>query len=348
MFVINALLNTPQVFKSYIAADPSLWWDNGYILKMAPAKLPALAGLNTTLFISGRTGKEGEDMKIDAMNGILKEMAPAGLTWKSIAYPDETHSSIRLKSMYDGLKFSYGWHSGEINFHPMNGIVLKNHPFNVWYFSDPTNVRYTLDGTVPTMMSEKMQREINLTDAAKITVKQFTNRARYDKVKSGDFILGKAFQPVSKPKNMQPGGFHYAYYEVQWDKFQDLKGLKPQQTGIMNAAFNTDKLPRKNNYVLLIEGLLEAEEDGYYIFVLDADTDSKLYLNNQLLIRWEDANNNRTCSYILPLKKGFYPLRLEYLHKHEDINLKLLYTTPTSVKTRSVIPIPLRLQYSRQ
>lgn len=348
LFVINALLNAPQAFKSYIAVDPSLWWDNGYIQRIAPAKLPALAGLNTTLFISGRTGKEGEHMKIDSMNIILRKMAPAGLTWESVAYPDETHSSIRLKSIYDGLKFSYGWHSSQINFHPMNGIVLDNHPFKVWYFSDTTKVRYTLNGTTPTMMSEKMQPEISLTAPVRINVKQFTNRARYDKMQSGDFVLGKAFIPRSKSKNIQSGGFRYAYYELEGNKFQDLKDTKPQQTGITDAAFDTDKLPRKNNYMLVVDGLLETEEEGYYIFVLDADTDSKLYLNNQLLIQWEGSGSNRTFSYMLPLKKGFYPLRLEYLHKNEEFNLKLGYVTPTSIKTRSVIPIPLNLQYRQQ
>jgi predicted alpha/beta superfamily hydrolase len=253
LFVINALLNTPHTFKGYIAVDPSLWWDNGYIQRIAPAKLPALAGLNTTLFISGRTGKDGEHMKIDSMNVILDKMAPAGFTWKSVAYPDETHSSIRLKSMYDGLKFSYGWHNGEISFHPMNGIVLKDQPFNVWCFSDTTELRYTLDGTMPAITSEKMQPENNLMNAVKLNVKQFTNRARYDKTKSGDFIQGKALQPLSTLKNIQPGGFHYAYYEVQGDEFQHLKAAKPQQTGIMNADFNMDKLPRKNNYVLLVD-----------------------------------------------------------------------------------------------
>lgn len=348
LFVINALLNAPQTFKSYIAVDPSLWWDNCYIQRMAPAKLPTLAGLNTTLFISGRTGRDGEHMKIDSMNTILKNMAPAGLTWESIAYPDETHSSIRLKSISDGLKFSYGWHNSQVNFHPMNGVVLKDQPISIWYFGDTAKVRYTLDGTTPTMMSEKMQPEIKLADAARINVKQFTNRARYDNMKSGDFVLGKVFQPLSKPKNIQPGGFHYAYYEVEGDQFKDFKGQKPQQTGITNADFNPDKFPRKNNYVLLVDGLLEAEEDGYYIFVLDADTDSKLYLNNQLLIRWNGSNSNRTSSYLLPLKKGFYPLRLEYLHKNEEFKLKLGYATPGSIKTRNVIPIPVNLQYSQR
>ncbi|SFD24047.1 Predicted hydrolase of the alpha/beta superfamily [Chitinophaga sp. CF118] len=346
LFVINALLNEPKTFKSYIAVDPSLWWDNCYIQKIAPDKLLALAGLNITLFISGREGQESESMKITTIDTVLKKMAPAELTWKIVNYPDETHSSIRLKSIYDGLKFSYGWHNGQIEFHPMNGIVLKDKPLKIWYFGDTTKAHYTLDGTEPTVLSAKIQPEINLTDASKITVKQFTNRSRYDKIKTGDFTTEKALKPISKQKNVISGGFHYAYYEGGWDTSANFKDLKPQKTGITNADFDADKLPRKNNYALVIDGLLEAKEDGYYIFVLDADKNSKLYLNNRLLIRWAGSYSNRTYSYILPLEKGFYPLRLEYLHKNEDFKLKLSYLTPSIMSTKNPIPIPLNLQYS--
>lgn len=348
LFVIDALLNAPQTFKSYIAVDPSLWWDNCYIQKIAPAKLPALAGSNTTLFISGREGPEGAVMKIDSMNLILRQMAPAGLLWKSIAYPDETHSSVRLKSIYDGLKFSYGWQNGNIDFHPRGGIIRKNDTIPLWYFGDTANVRYTLDGAEPTRASEHIQSEMYLTDAAIVTIKQFTRRARYDKMKSGTFMMGKTLQPVSKPAGVQPGGFHYAYYEVDSSQFQQLKGLTPQQTGITDSAFQPGKLPRKNNYALLIDGWLETQEEGYYIFLLDADTDSKLYLNDQLLIRWNGSSADRTSSYILPLTKGFYRFRLEYLHKNEDFGLRMSYVLPSAIQAKNPQPVPVDLQYSRR
>ncbi|MCF6403066.1 PA14 domain-containing protein [Chitinophaga filiformis] len=345
LFVINALLNEPKTFKSYIAVDPSLWWDNCYIQKIAPDKLSALAGSDITLFISGREGQDGEGMKIATMDTVLNKFKPAGLTWKHINYPDETHSSVRLKSIYDGLKFSYGWHNGQIEFHPMNGIVSKDKPLKVWYFGDTTKAFYTLDGSQPSIASAKVQSEIDITDAAKITVKQFTNRARYDKIKTGDFRVEKPSSPVTKQKNIQAGGFHYAYYEGKWDSTTNFKQLKPQREGITTADFDIDKLPLKNNYALVIDGLLQTKEDGYYIFVLDADKGSKLYINNQLLIRWEGSYSNRTYSYVLPLQKGYYPFRLEYLHKNEDFKLRLSYLTPGILNTKEPIPIPSDVQY---
>src|SRR5688500_7032592 len=45
MFVMYAMLKEPTTFKSYIAVDPSMWWDKCYIPKMAAKELPALADL---------------------------------------------------------------------------------------------------------------------------------------------------------------------------------------------------------------------------------------------------------------------------------------------------------------
>ncbi|WP_367867270.1 alpha/beta hydrolase-fold protein [Pedobacter sp. WC2423] len=345
LFVTYALLNEPQTFKSYIAVDPSLWWDKCYIQKIASSKLPGLAGLALTLFISGREGEEGKVMKIDTMNTILKKYAPAGLTWKSIAYPNETHNSIRLKSTYDGLKFCYAGFNNKAQFRPMNGIILKDKPFKIWFFNDTTTVHYTLDGTIPTILSDKMQHELTLNTAAKVTTENFTARARYNHTVTGDFAAGKILPPVSKQKNVKPGGFNYAYYEGKWANWPDFKNLKnPVKAGITNGDFKLDKIQKKDNIAVIIDGQLESKEEGYYIFILENGEEANLYLCNRLLMRITDSNS-KLCTYMVPLTKGFYPFRIESFHKEEGYKLKLSYLTPGITHKKNGIPIPLDLQY---
>jgi len=347
LFVMYAMLNEPTIFKSYIAVDPSLWWDKCYVPKMAASKLPTLAGLNTTLFISGREGEALKEMKIDTMDIVLKKMAPPNLSWKLIAYPDETHSSIRLKSTYDGLKFTYAGLTSNIEFHPMNGLLLKDKPIKVWYFDDTTKVRYTLDGRVPTIASPKVQREITLTGPARVTYKRFSMRSNHDKSTTGDFTIVEPLRPVTKQKNLKPGGFNYSYYEGDWDTWPELKNLKPAKTGITDNNFDVEKLPRKKNYALVIDGFLETKEEGYYLFFLEADKNSKLFLGNRLLIQWDGNYTRRVYTYILPLSKGFYPLRIEYLHKNEDFKLRTGYLTPSTMDPKNIGSIPSEMQYSQ-
>ena len=140
--------------------------------------------------------------------------------------------------------------------------------------------------------------------------------------------------------------FQYGYYEGEWDKLPDFKTLKPVKTGLIDSSFNIDNFPRKNNFALLIEGHLEVKDDGYYIFALDSDDGSKLYLDNRLLIDYDGLHgggNNK--SYIVPLQKGFYPFRLEYFQKDGGRTLKLVYVTP-AIGSPKPIAIPLQLQYS--
>jgi len=349
LFVMYALLKEPQVFSSYIAADPSFWWDKNYMNKVAADKLPGLANLNKTLYISGREGDAYKGMGIVGMDSILKVKAPAGLTWKAQAYPDETHGSVRLKSMYDGLKFTYnGFTTKGPEFHPMSGTVLKDKPVKIWLFSDPSKSRYTIDGTEPTQSSAKMQAEITLSAPAKLSVKQFANKDKFSKTSTGYFQTGTPWPALAKVKKIKPGGFHYAYYEGEWDKLPDFNKLKPVQSGTTDKNFDINKFPRQNNFALLIDGWMEVKEDGYYIFGLSSDDGSKFYLDNQLLLDNDGLHDSGSFkSYILPLQTGFYPFRLEYFQKDGGRDLKLVYLTPSIIDSKNPIPIPLELQYSR-
>jgi len=345
LFAMFALLNEPQLFSSYLAVDPSFWWDNGYVIKQAAEKLTTLSGLNKNLYISGREGHYPE-MGIDTMESILKIKAPTDLPWKVVGYENETHNSIKLKSMYDGLKFAYNGYklkNESVEFHPMNGIVLKDSPYVVYCFSN-FPIRFTSDGTPPTITSAKMERENTLSGPAVLNLKSFTPRGKYDKNARGKFILGEAPTPFAKPGKFKQGGFSYSYYEGKWDSLPNFKKLKPVQSGTIDKDFTFHKFPSKIHFACLFEGLLEIKEEGYYIFVLDSDDGAKFYLKNKLLIDYDGSHtNNQSQTYLLPLKKGFYPLRLEYFQKEGRFDLRLRYLTPGS---KEPVPIPMEVQYS--
>ncbi len=153
-------------------------------------------------------------------------------------------------------------------------------------------------------------------------------------------------KPLSNANNWQRGGFNYAYYEGTWDQWPDITKLTPVKTGITDSSFDTDKLPRKNHYALVIDGLLETNEEGYYIFGLNADKGSKLYIDH-LLVATCDGEFPR--AIIVPLSKGFYPFRVEYLHQDEAYSLDWQqYLTPGILESQNYILIPANLQYNKR
>ena len=50
-------------------------------------------------------------------------------------------------------------------------------------------------------------------------------------------------------------------------------------------------------------------------------------------------------SYVVPLEKGFYPMRSEYFQKEGGAEISLIYVTPGTMEP---IPIPLSLQYHKK
>ncbi len=318
------------------------------MLGTVASKLPSLTIANRILYITGREGVGMTDMRIPQIDSVLKKFAPATLTWKLTAYPDESHGTVRLKSAYDGLKFSYPGYSSKKNvFHPMNGILLKDQPIHLWFFSDTANIKYTKDGTDPTSSSAPFGPDYLLTGPARITIGRPTLRQSGNQYFTGTFVAGDYLPPGKQDRNLKPGGFDYAYYEGAWLKLPQFATLQPVKTGRVDSNFSIDKMPRLVNFALVISGQLKVTEDGYYLFGVDADDGYRLYLDNLLLLDYDGLHDGDApgCSYIIPLKKGFYHIRQEYFQKEGGRKLDLVYLTPSIIASKKPIPFPLSLQY---
>ncbi|HVS91298.1 MAG TPA: alpha/beta hydrolase-fold protein [Mucilaginibacter sp.] len=352
LFVTYVLLNEPEVFKSYIAADPSYWWDNRYMLPDAAKKLPSLAGMQRSIYITGRAGQGMREMAIDPMDTLFQKYAPPAVAWKVTSYANETHGTIRLKTMYDGLRFIYqGFRQRAPEFHPMAGIMLKDKPIKIWDFDDDTSkAHYTIDGSMPTGNSPNITKTMMLNSAGTFTVKVFTSNDKFDKSASGVFTEGPALPPSRLSKDLNPGGLHYAYYEGEWSKLPDFSKLKPVKEGFAGKDFDIGKMPKQQNFGVVFTGQFEAKQDGYYLFALVSDDGSKLFLNGKALVDNDGLHDaSRGKSYIVPLKKGFYPIRLEYFQKDEGVTLKLVYIAPDKMDARipDAVPVPDELLYGR-
>ncbi|WP_276371917.1 serine hydrolase [Chryseolinea sp. H1M3-3] len=107
LFAIYTYLNEPTLFTSYLTVEPSLWWGNEYINKIAPEKLKNKEGIKNSLWISSRDGGAQVGMGISRFDSLLTQSAPKDLQWKVEAYSNETHFSAIWKGIYDGLKYTY-------------------------------------------------------------------------------------------------------------------------------------------------------------------------------------------------------------------------------------------------
>jgi predicted alpha/beta superfamily hydrolase len=357
MFTIYTFLTNPQIFNSYIASDPALWWNEGYVLKLAERNIQSLSHETKTLFVGGRNGGIYEAFGIKDLESLLTKKAPGNLRWETVSNVDEHHGSVRLKNIYDGLKFTYfGYSSFMVDFFPMSGILLKDKPVPILLYSTYLNInpgiRYTTDGSDPDVKSPRFDYGTMVSAPSIFTLKQFSNFGP-DKIMKGTFILGDRFAPLINLTGIDSGGFHYEYYELNLSNNPIGKGSKPLLQGILNNNFNLNNFTTKSPFTCLIEGFLKCGTEGYYTFFIEADTLAKFYIDNKLLMTVDLSMDKLSGkSFVLPLAKGFHQIRIEYFHNDGNRNLSITYLPPVSSDidklARLPINIPFYLQYRKK
>lgn len=130
--VINCLINHPDLFNAYIAASPSFWWDQKFLLKVADKKLKTTTVLPKTLFFSdGNEGASSDPQfhtDVLKFDSLLKKQNIKGLDFKYTGYPNESHMAVPIISYYDGLRFVYRqWELPPINDEKINSGIIMNH-----------------------------------------------------------------------------------------------------------------------------------------------------------------------------------------------------------------------------
>lgn len=109
LFVIDTLLTAPELFDDWIAASPSLWWDDLAFAKALPANLKAAPAGPERIYLAladeGGWMEEGVERLVDA----LREHAPLGWQWAYVPFGNsETHGTHYDLAALDAFRLFYG------------------------------------------------------------------------------------------------------------------------------------------------------------------------------------------------------------------------------------------------
>lgn len=335
LFTLYVLLEDPGLFRNYYCSDPAIPWNNRRIITMAAETFRNTTDLNKTLWING-VRETYRNVGIGKMDSVLKAMAPKGLRWKISIYPDETHMSVRLKGIYDGLKYAFhGYNSKKlVEFHPMNGSLLEGKPARIFLNGSFPDVHYTTDASEPDTSSKLAPQMIEITGPARLTVKWLGENKKYITAQKGNFELSKVWPSLQDVKNIKPGGLRYSYYEGKWERLPDFTKLKAIKTGIADSSFSLEKLTAMSSFGCVFEGYLKIDIEGYHIFALSSSDGSKFFINGHEIINNDGLHGSDYYkSYVVPLQKGFYPVRLEYFQSEGNRHLDIIYLSPNKNET---------------
>jgi predicted alpha/beta superfamily hydrolase len=103
LFVIETLLVDPELFDSYLAVDPSVWWNDGALVRSAPSRLATWTAKPKALFVATADYKPTQEGVL-ALESAIREKKPNGLTIHLQPLPEEHHNTIFPVAALKGLR----------------------------------------------------------------------------------------------------------------------------------------------------------------------------------------------------------------------------------------------------
>jgi len=120
LLVMHTLLNKPELFNSYIAIDPSVWWDEQALVKKATAALQenrfpakpfylAIANVLNTKNDIKKIEKDTSELSISMRTAfkfvkMMDKHKKANQPWHWKYYSDDSHGSVPLIAQYDAFR----------------------------------------------------------------------------------------------------------------------------------------------------------------------------------------------------------------------------------------------------
>jgi uncharacterized protein len=92
LFIVETLLVEPELFDTYIAFDPSLWWNNESLVKEADKLLGARPLMGKTLYVA--SSGDGRPEVTQRFASALEKGRNTGLRWHYEPMPEEKHATI--------------------------------------------------------------------------------------------------------------------------------------------------------------------------------------------------------------------------------------------------------------
>ena len=93
LFVVETFLLEPELFGTYIAIDPSLWWNDHKLVKAAAERLRSRPNLEKALYFAS-SDERGNAEIMQRFGEALSKNAASRTRWHYERMPEEKHSTI--------------------------------------------------------------------------------------------------------------------------------------------------------------------------------------------------------------------------------------------------------------
>jgi predicted alpha/beta superfamily hydrolase len=107
LYVMETFFTRPQLFDYYIAIDPSLWWNNHYLVRTAKEHLARFPTDEKKLWFAGSGAKDISKYTRE-LSAILQATSTPSLDWKYSDNPKQKHATIFRATKEQALQWTFG------------------------------------------------------------------------------------------------------------------------------------------------------------------------------------------------------------------------------------------------
>lgn len=178
--------------------------------------------------------------------------------------------------------------------------------------SDDLEIRYTLDGTMPTLASALYRAPIRIEDTTTIRARSFHNG------KPVSEIVGRAYhraQPIASVDidDVQEG-LRLESFDGDWNRLPDFRAMDAVDVEIVTGISLRE--PDRAEYIgRHFTGYIRVPEDNVYLFALNSDDGSRLLIHDRLVIDNDGLHSPEERVGTIALAKGLHPIAVEWFNK---------------------------------
>jgi len=190
-------------------------------------------------------------------------------------------------------------------------------------------IRYTLDGSIPSTRSDLYRGPIRLTETTLVSARSFHDGKPVSQAAKMQFTQVKP-RPAVQAENLSPG-LGYAYFEGKCESVADLAHLKPVKKGAVKN-FDLAQRKRDEDFAFEFSGWIRVPVDGVYGFYTESNDGSQLYIGDVLVV-----DNDRPHAMIerggeIALAAGLHPIRVTFFQTGGSHGLNVFYKGPGVAK----------------
>ena len=187
------------------------------------------------------------------------------------------------------------------------------------------DIRYTTDGTDPTLASHKYTEPFQITvgdPGTKVTARVFTSDGRTSAPRAATFTR-TTYRPADR-LNVIQSGIRYQYYERALRSVRAIDTIPPTGEAVIVGVRRRGN-ERAEQYAIRLTGYLRVPNDALYEFALSSDDGSSLEIGGRIIVNNDGFHGDEERTGMIALRAGLHPITVRYFQATGGAALSLRY-----------------------